>query len=217
MLGLPHHFNYQTIDDVNLKELQIVGQMADNFANTSKSDALRQLKEALYLSDKAKRFAITREIHLSNNFKVVFEAMIIAVSMLFGVGLGSHFIVTRNIRRNLLVSFVIRLLSAAFGLCLWFISRQMCYYSLNCSADECAVNQGTDYYEGALEYYEKQMQKNAALYALLGESGRKKFTEDGEEKGLFSTVPSFKKRIGKIKELNATDDHDKESEKKSEE
>ena len=199
---------------MNLKELKIVGQDVDKFIDNSKLDALNQLKEALVLSDKAKRFAITREIHLTNNFRVFTETVNILVSSLLGVGLGSHLIIKKNIRQRYLLSFAIRLSFATLGVCIWFIVRQAYHYSWNVAADAKAIHQGSDYYEGALEYYQKVMQKNAALYVLLGNEGQKMYTEDGEEKGLLSTVPSFKKRLEKIEEMNPKDDEQKEDENK---
>lgn len=39
----------------------------------------------------------------------------------------------------------------------------------------------TEYYEGGIEYYSKQLQKNKAYRRLLGKEGPKYFTRDGDE------------------------------------
>lgn len=81
-------------------------------------------------------------------------------------------------------------------------------YSWNVSADEAAIAQGPDYYEGAVEYYNKILKRNAALHQLLGSVGRKKFTPEGEMKGLFSSVPSFQKRLKLIYELKPEEEEE---------
>ena len=202
-IGLPHNFTYNTVDDVKFNEVTLFGHtLNESSLSGTKSEALKKLIESLVLSEKAKKFAITREIHFADNYRVFSEMLNIMVSSFAAVGVGQQIILTMNIRGKYLVSFIFRLCSLVLGLGFWFLVRQSYTYGWNIAADEAAVNQGPEYYEGAVEYYQKLIQRNAALYELLGSEGPKRYTKDGEPKGLFSSVPSLKKRVEKIYELN---------------
>jgi len=55
-------------------------------------------------------------------------------------------------------------------------------------ADEEAASISPEYAEGALEFYNKILQRNIALRSLLGESGSSQFTALGNVKELLRTT-----------------------------
>ena len=162
---------------------------------------MKKLIESLVLSENAKRFAITREIHFADNYRVVTEALNIMFSTMAAVGVGQSMILAMNLRRKYILSLIFRICSLVLGIGVWFLIRQLYTYDWNKTADVGAVEQGNDYYEGAIEYYQKIMQRNAALYQLLGSEGPKRYTKNGEPKGLFTSVPSLEKRLKNINEF----------------
>ena len=73
-----------------------------------------------------------------------------------------------------------------------------------------------EYFEGAIEYYSKQIQKNKAYRRLLGKEGPKFFTREGDERWTFVNwlmKPSSVPLTARLKYLQDTVDyHQKDSE-----
>ncbi|CAG2118017.1 unnamed protein product [Medioppia subpectinata] len=207
IVGLPHNFSYNTIDDVKVNEISILGvNAAELQADEESAQDFQQLIESLVLSENAKKFAITRELHMTSNDRVLNGIFISVVSLFFGVGIGQQIILSRNIRRRYLLSVCIRLVSAAIGLTLFLVIREMLYYGWDKAADEAAIKQGYAYFEGAVEYYQKLIQRQEALDNLMaknklkGESLKDTLLTLFDVKGV-----SNSKRLERVLELDPTD------------
>jgi len=153
-----------------------------------RTEAGKVLLESLVLSEKAKKFAIAREIHLANTFRFHINSISIIVTTILSIALGQEAINRFRIPRILIYRSAIRLFSLVIGFSVWCLVSEIFNYNWSVNADEAAVNQGEEYYEGAVEYYDKMRKRNAALYVLLGERGKSMFTKEGNVKGLFGTT-----------------------------
>jgi hypothetical protein len=171
------------VDDVKTIDMQFFGEH-DPYMRW-RSEAGQQLIQSLVLSEKAKKFAIAREIHITNTFRVTVNSMNIMFSTFLSIALGQLAIHRFNIKSGRLLT---RIFSLMTGVIVYLFIDEVLTYNWNMNADEAAVNQGDDYFEGAIEYYDKLRKRNAALYELLGPRGQSMFTKEGNVKGWFGGI-----------------------------
>ncbi|CAG2179498.1 unnamed protein product [Oppiella nova] len=211
IVGLPHNFSYNTVDDIKLSEISIYGVNAEQLEPDSESaEALNQLIQSLVLSENAKKFAITRELHLCNNDRVINGMLTTIFTSFLGIGVAQQIILSTRIRRRHFQSLGLRLVFLGIGVFLYLVVREMCYYSWMSSADKAAIAQGEAYYDGAVEYYNKLLQREQALKQLR--AGNKIRDQTITELALslmdIKGVPP-KKCLEKVYELNPrADDED---------
>lgn len=170
------------------------------------SQAGQQLLDSLILSDNAKKFAIAKEIHLNDNFRLHGNTVTIAMCCLFGTlapgGIIDRF---RLNRRSFALKSLIHLTCYTTAYIVWRLYYDPMNYFIQLNADQLAAKQGVDYYEGAIEFYKKMLQRHKACRTLFGEKGAQFFDSDGEIKSIlrFKNVP-IRTRLAKISDLRST-------------
>lgn len=169
-----------------------------------RSEEGQQLIEALVLSERAKKFAIARHIHLANNLTLFIDCLNVCVSTVVGLGLAQAVIArTKLLRKNIGFQVVCRGLSLMIGCFVWLKLNQINNYYSGLRADIKTVGLGDHYLNGAIEYYSKQKARNASFNRLMRDEKVKMFfNEDGEVKGLLSGyVFTIGRRLDYLNEL----------------
>ena len=170
------------------------------------SQAGQQLLDSLILSDNAKKFAIAKEIHLNDNFRLHGNTITIAMCCLFGTLAPGEIIDRFRLnRRSFATKSLIHLACYATAYIVWRLYYDAMNYFLQLNADQLAAEQGVDYYEGAIEFYRKTLQRHKACRTLFGEKGAQFFDSDGEIKSIlrFKNVP-IRTRLAKLSDLRST-------------
>ena len=166
---------------------------------------LRKLKESFYLSEKAIKFSIAREIKRAESFSL-------GVHVLMGfLLLTTYHVIVKSINRHLnLHPLPLRFRMASyfvFGFChlLVYFSMKSKYdvmFELQLDDDVARIN--SDFADGGIEYYEKEQQRHLAYRALLPKKkGEKKYNRNGDiiPYLIFSRGLSEKDRIKKCKDI----------------
>jgi len=176
LIGFPSTFYYQTVDNVEHNSILVGQEMVD-----WTSSAGEELQNALVLSDKAKAFAIARELCYAKSFTVHLDTLLQACCMTLayytGAWLNSSMLLT--LRLKPWARFVVfSVIGAAWLSCYIMISdASHCWYDNR--ADQKVAKLRKIYAEGGVEYYDKVLQRNCALRTLLGSKGAKQFTRYG--------------------------------------
>ena len=200
-MGLPVHFRYTTMQEVDINKIYI-----ENHPIDWESHAGQDLRQSLVLSDNARRFAIARELFYIYTVQMyvrcvcvgIFSYIAICLGYLGNVGLdlSRRPLVTRIVVYSLcaiIVSAMYRLVSDLYG----------CYRDR--SVDRQASNMGLEYAEGGEEFYSKLLQRNAALRILMGTDGERKYTAYGNDVHNWSSpsVPLTDRREAMVSKVKA--------------
>lgn len=166
----------------------------------------QDLLESLVLSDKAKSFAIAREIHFLKSYYVYTEALFKAgfVVLATTAGWGMDRLsrsrqtlspVTKSlVYTGLARTFVFTLAVAVTGV-FYVLGKDTYNYSLDMWTDKNAANISKDYAEGGVEFYSKTMLRNRSLRELMGPAGTKFYNINGNEvEKLRVSQPTFSAR-----------------------
>ncbi|XP_043264716.1 transmembrane protein 177 [Colletes gigas] len=192
-IGIPMHFQYTDVNSVDKDNIYLMDKPVDwgqragtNFLNS------------LILSDDAKKFAIAQEI-----LKVKGNQLLnLAVETLINIGIV---IIVYNLlykgfkisQRKKLVRYSFHIIATMLGSLLYRASAVMRNYTFEMKIDEQLAQLNPKYIEGGKEFYSKLLSRNIALRTLLGETGPKLFTVDGNEKMFLwpRTVSIFDKKF----------------------
>ena len=182
IVGLPWNFVYKTPADIQLTDIRVFGDQVVSWDTRSG----KKLLETLIMTDKEQKFAIAREIHMTANYRRLISPSMFAACVICGFTAKAYLI--RHPQYEKLSPTVTRSAKGAIILvCLmtFVILRDAMnlYYEKN--ADLRAANTAPEYYEGAVGYYAKMLQRGKAYRALMGDEGPKYFTPDGDEKRPF--------------------------------
>lgn len=176
IIGLPGTFAYKDVADINREELLLDQMVVDwNSANGE------TLLKSLVLSDKAKAFAIAREINYATFHQIHVETFMRSIVGVLAYSCGhllsKYFALERRLKfwaRFSLYSFIA---SAWFVL---YVSLKDSYYCRqDNAADRKAAALSRAYAEGGVEYYNKVLLRNKSLRALMGTAGQKRYTAYG--------------------------------------
>ena len=176
LIGLPSTFYYRSVNDVESNSI-LVGQEIIDWS----SSAGEELQNALVLSDKAKAFAIAREIFYVKSFGVHINTVMQTCSLLLAYTSGSvlndRFLLT--LRLKPWARFSVFSLIAVAWLSVYIVVNDtvQCWYDN--SVDESAAKLRKIYAEGGFEYYNAVLRRNHALRTLLGSRGKRQFTNYG--------------------------------------
>ncbi|XP_054724357.1 transmembrane protein 177-like [Uloborus diversus] len=196
-IGIP--FTFEKAEEVDFSQLKIVGKEEIDWIVDG-----QELMEALIISDKAKKFALMREIY-SCDFLPVLENSALAA---FCVFLPAEFIRKINmtssnfrkwsfLRRSIFYSVLY-----GFGFALYKCLHDPLKHLNDLKCDKLSAEAGPDYLEGGIEFYAKSLEKNQALRQLLGPRGKKMFTEKGnEEYYIFPPRLPLSKRLDTLRKM----------------
>lgn len=176
IIGLPGTFAYKDVADINKEEL-LLDQMAVDW-NSANGETLLK---SLVLSDKAKAFAIAREINFATFHQIHVETFMRSVFGVLAYSCGhilnKYFALDRRLKFWARFSLYSLIASAWFVL---YVAVKDSYYCWqDNSADRKAAALSKAYAEGGVEYYNKVLSRNKALRALMVTTGPKRYTAYG--------------------------------------
>lgn len=178
IVGLPPTFHYQSTDDINKEELRAGGRYID-----WDSDAAKKLSNAMVLTDKAKAFAIAREINYACTYHVYVDSILKAGFLMMAYSAG--FMINRKfgLKQRMRIGGrggVYSMLGIVASLMYMTISDTYTCWRDN-SVDKRTANMGWAYAEGGLEFYLKSLERNVALRELMRAEGKVVYTAYGND------------------------------------
>lgn len=165
IVGLPYNFGYKSVDEIDTRNISAYnGQPIKWDTSTGK-----KLKETLYLSPAAQKFAIAKEIYFSDSYMVHVRAMAVFASlMLFkaiiDVGKQRYSLTSMPWQTRTLVYIASTVLCLSNFLLLNDGVNSI--YDRETSLQAALVSD--EYYDGATEFYTKLLQRNKCFRRLLG-------------------------------------------------
>ncbi|XP_027200031.2 transmembrane protein 177-like [Dermatophagoides pteronyssinus] len=190
-IGVPFTFNLESIRQLNTDDIRLLGRYKTK--RSRDSPVIKQLFESLILSDDAKQFALSHQLHLlSSSYFFIKSLNIMTMTGLymwlvpkFNRSLG--FYESNNLTRSLRL--LPRMCGALFCMFLMttitIVSDQFLdyIYDLNCLRK--TIRQNDQHIHGGCEFYQKLIKRNQAMYELLADHGPKFFNKNGDVKRLF--------------------------------
>lgn len=179
LIGLPWNFCYKSVDDINLKDIRVFGDQVVNWDSRNG----KKLLETLVLNEKEQKFAIAHEICMTNNYRRLTTPVSFVLCVFFGVFVRG--IIDKHpkfAKLSPLAQRAGKIGGFVVGLVNFIILRNTLNMYYQSESDKRAADTGPEYYDGALEYYTKMLQRGKAYRALLGEDGLKYFTPEGDER-----------------------------------
>jgi len=177
LIGIPRHFNYQTVEDVERRDIVVEG----NFVEWG-SEGGQLLQDSLVLSENAQKFGIAREYCMSDSHYVYVKGLLPAG------GIMSYFMLSRTANDMLYGlykprSFRILIYSGIglFSYGLWAVSMDILTKYYENAADKRAGSISLDYARGGVEFYSKILQRNMGLRHVMGTTGEKHYTFFGND------------------------------------
>jgi len=176
IIGLPGTFAYNDVSDVKKDELLLDQHSVD--WNSERGEALLK---AIVLSDRAKGFAIAREINYARSYHLHVETFLRSLFCVLAYSCGS--IMNRLLKFNQRLRPWARFSTYSFIGAFWFLLYVVSADTYHCfrdnSADRKAAALNRLYAEGGVEYYTKLLARNQAIRTMMGSEGPKKYTAYG--------------------------------------
>lgn len=179
IVGIPWNFVYKDTKEIDLTELRVFGDQVVNWD----SKAGKQLLKSLIFTEAEQKFAIARELYMTDNFRRFFTPINFIFNSLLARSLVCHmnnnpkFMSQARFVRGaakVLVTFLCYLNYCVF--------RDMLQKYYDSRVDIRASELDTEYYDAALCYYAKLLQRGKSYRKLMGDEGANYFTEEGDEK-----------------------------------
>ncbi|OQV16445.1 putative Transmembrane protein 177 [Hypsibius exemplaris] len=177
IIGIPRTFSYNSPEDVDRSLIKLHRDISIPW----KTEAGEALMAGIIYSDKARKFAIAREVVGVDSYHVI--------TKFFAVGLvipSVSSLLARLDDRIQLYRYPLRMRVAWFSA--WSVVAVLAvaatwdavcrYYESD--ADRTVAAMGVEYLEGGVEYYAKRLLMNRALRELLGKEGRDTYSEAGD-------------------------------------
>ncbi|XP_057320342.1 transmembrane protein 177 [Microplitis mediator] len=181
MIGIPTNFVYDNVSSIDKDAIVVNNEPVEWFRPDAK-----QLLESLVLSDDAKKYAIGREIIMTDNKFIYTEA--IAVTGIAAAYYASTFKANEILgllKKPRSLRFFVYSVIGAFYWGLWAMQRDVLTRHFEYVSDKKLSELNENYVKGGLEFYSKTLQRNMALRSLLGDKGNKVYTLKGNESSFF--------------------------------
>ncbi|XP_058800249.1 transmembrane protein 177 [Phymastichus coffea] len=179
IIGLPINFTYQDVQSIDSLDIRI-GLNRDSL--NIYHPAAQDLLESLVLSDKAKKFAIAREVLMAQNNVPIYRSIESPIIFTASVMSAEFLRVKMNLSNKPLPLTILTFgVSAVMGIMTWFQIRDAINTYYEKQVDKELAKYGQDYIYGGREYYNKILKRNIALRTLLGAYGAKVYKKDGDE------------------------------------
>lgn len=179
------------------------------------SEMGKKLADALILPEKVQQFAICREILMTQNNKVMYEA-VYPFTCLFCIYNAGHYL---NNRLNLYASPLMMrgtlyCILSLFGIGTYFLMKDMTEVHYETEVDKKLCSLGPDFIESGVIFYDKLLQRNQALRELMGKEGEKKYSKLGNENfflrqprlALVHRKQFFEQQLKEHQQANTTED-----------
>lgn len=146
------------------------------------SETGKKLADALILPEKVQRFAISREILMTQNYKVILESIYPFTCVFFVYNLSQYL----NKRLNLYAApsalrGTLYTIVGLFGAGTYFLLKDMTEVHYETEVDKKLCDLGPDYIESGVIFYDKILKRNQALRELMGSEGESKYSKMGNE------------------------------------
>ena len=178
IIGIPAHFKNRSVVDIEKDKITL-----NNASIDWNSPSGQQLIDSLILSEKARQFAIARELFYVHTFHMYVKAALVGVSFISAYWMGAAANAVYGLSRRLPTASraVVYSLFAGVGATLYCFASDNYSWYRDRKSDRKAAQLGLDYAEGGVEFYSKLLQRNIALRSLAGQEGSKRYTAYGNE------------------------------------
>ncbi|KAJ1190362.1 hypothetical protein NDU88_007100 [Pleurodeles waltl] len=177
LVGIPANFSNQGDDGEGIvnRTVMLNGKVVDW---DSKDGAA--LRDALSLSEEAKKFALAREIVYAKDHSPLIHATV-APFCLFGTCLSGVAIkqLLGLYSGPLLLRGFFNLAGMTVGLVGYFFTYDAINQWLDYKSDKTAATISKDYAEGGVEFYNKMLARNRTLRHLMGKQGEEMYAASG--------------------------------------
>lgn len=177
LIGIPINFTYTDKSTVDKESIAINNEPV----NWNREDS-QQLIDSLILSDDAKKYAIAREILMSDGHNLTIQSLTSSIIAGTCYGFTAHMNDSLN---NWAKPRILRLsfysIMAAFFWGLYTMQKDALIRYTESGVDEHLAQLGPAYVKGGHEFYDKIANRNAALRTLLGPSGQNLYTANGND------------------------------------
>lgn len=136
------------------------------------------LLQSIVLSEKAKKFAIAREIQYGSTYHVTVETLLRLSFLFMAYASGfclNHLLQLKRIMKRWGRGAVFSAIGGTFYL-LFLLADDTYYCRRDVKVDMKAAKYGPEYAEGGVEFYNKLLQRNMALRVLMGSEGDRLYT-----------------------------------------
>ncbi|GAB1605747.1 transmembrane protein 177-like [Argonauta hians] len=178
IIGLPIYFRYKNLSDIHTSHLRVANKAID-----WSSEIGQKFSNSLILSDKAKKFAIAREIFYIADHNVMTNSCLLMFNL--SAAYCAYYAVNSLYRLKQKMHLFGRVFVAgsfyAMALGSFLFMHDLYERRRDWKVDNKVAKLGKDYNEGGIEFYNLLLQRNTALYHLLGEDGYKSYTQFGNE------------------------------------
>lgn len=138
--------------------------------------------DTLLLSEKAKKFVIARELFMADSFRVLFNTIIITTSCAISLAIGRFGIkYLKVLDAHVSQRILVYICGGLAGQLHYNFFSDSSNREATLEADKKAATVNADYWEGAVEYFEKTIERNKALRDLVDEF-QKIYDENGNVK-----------------------------------
>ncbi|XP_012251753.2 transmembrane protein 177 [Athalia rosae] len=177
IIGVPTSFNYEGIEDIEPSNLLVQSRHVD----WSQTDG-KNLLSALTLSEKARKFAIAREIVRCQTIEPILNSMYppFCILMTYGIARKMNSFM-HHLPRSSFLNFIKYSLLGLFFLGNWTCLKDVTSCSFDRDCDVQVAELGEDYLKGGQEFYDKILQRNIALRNLMGKEGVKLYSATGND------------------------------------
>lgn len=181
-IGLPLYFEYNSIKDIDTQKLAVWVNNAIPWQTRNG----QRLLDSLVLSEKAKKFVIMRQIYMTNtlapNLHFANLATCFTVYWMISRVIFRAFSKTPYTSLPLGFRLLLKTVQVAFCATIFVIFRDIVRNASETQSDLRTVEHGDDYYEGAIEFYSKVLNRNKAFSFFLGDEGKHYYSPSGDPK-----------------------------------
>lgn len=182
IIGLPLHFQYKSLSDIDLDRLQSRYTLHVDWDSFSGE----RFCKSIVLSDSAKAFVIAREVMMVKSHHIVGTAVLKSV-----FGFGTFFLwyflekgLALDRRLKAFGRMGVAGLVGGFGYIMYASVSDLYQCWVERGADRAAAKLGWSYAQGGREFYTQTLQRNKALRKLLEIEGERLFTLHGNERSM---------------------------------
>ena len=146
-------------------------------------DEAADFYDSLYFSKDAKTFAITREFEYLKTFKF-FTGLLEPIYLFAFYNVSTHLSDYLKMReKKMLHRISLYLLMSIVCLSSFYLIKDSYQNYIDKTIDKKLAEKSESLRKGGEEYYRKLLQRNVALRELMGSSGKRRFYDNGNEKG----------------------------------
>lgn len=146
------------------------------------SEAGQKLSNALILPEKVQQFAICREILMTHNNKIIFDAIYPFACVFVAYNLSAFLNNKLNLFKGpVSLRAILYSLVGTFAAGMYFLMKDVSEVYYETDVDKKLCELGEDFIESGVIFYQKILERNQALRELMGKEGERKYSKLGNE------------------------------------